>query len=215
MEIGIERRAAAPHPGPIIKRDYLDELGYDEAVLADHLELDPERLRAMLEGRASIDADAAVRMSRALQIPAERIMQMQLRCDFAAARRAARLQAIGVLRPVGPQPFPDEGFLRGRLGRSGDEGTGDVSLFFQEDVEHRSGDDYAGFHALWRGDRLRIYEPDGAPRWVGPILQNLDGHILLPFVRIKDWHAWFAAGSKADLAIGPEHAAFFARMRVV
>lgn len=212
MGVGIERRVAAPHPGPIIQRDFLDALGFGVAQLAGQLGMDAERLAEMLAGRISFDVETAVRLSRALQISAERIMQMQLRCDFLLAREIAPIQAVSVLEPPRAPEFP-ESFLQGRLGRTGDDRTGDVSLFFQEDVAPRVGDDYAGFHALWRGDRLRIYDPNGIVLWVGPILQNLDGHILLPFVRALEWPAWFGAGYRADLAVGPEHAAFFERMR--
>jgi addiction module HigA family antidote len=79
IEVNVERRQAAPHPGPIIKRDYLDVLGMSVEALAAALDMDLERLAAMLEGRASIDVDAAIRFGRGLQLPAERIMQMQLR----------------------------------------------------------------------------------------------------------------------------------------
>lgn len=212
MGVGIERRFAAPHPGPIIQRDFLDALGFSAPTLAGQLGMDPERLADMLAGRISFDVEAAIRLSRALQISPERIMQMQLRCDFLLAREIAPIQAVNVLEPLAAPDFPDS-FLHGRLGRTGDERTGDVSLFFQEDVAPRAGDDYAGFHALWRGDRLRIYDPAKAVLWVGPILQNLDGHILLPFARALEWPVWFGAGYQADLAVGPEHAAFFERMR--
>jgi len=209
-----DRRASAPHPGPLLRRAFLDVLGVDDAALAEQLGLEPEHLSAMLDGTASIDVETAIRLSRALQVRAEHIMQMQLRADFARARDNRQLQSIGVLRPSGPQPFPAEGYICGRLGRAGDERGGDLSLFFQEDVAAQLGDHYAGFHALWRGDRLRIYDEAGQVVWTGPIVAGLDGHIQLPFVRATEWHAWFAAGCRADLAIGPEHAAFFQRMRL-
>jgi len=213
MKAGIERRVAAPHPGPIIRRDFLDVVGMDAATLAAQIGTDAEILAEMLDGRRSIDVPTSVRLARALQLPAERIMQMQVRCDFALARHDEELQSVDVLRSPHPGPFPETGFLRGRLGRAGDDRSGDGSLFFQEDVSRQSGDDYAGFHALWPGDRLRVYAPGDKALWIGPILHNLDGQVLLPFVRAHEWPTWFAAGYRADLAVGAEHAAFFDRMR--
>src|SRR5208283_5334149 len=89
-----ERRAAAPHPGPIIKRQFLDPIGLTPEALADQIGMPAERLAAMLDGRASVDVDAAVRLARSLQVPGERVMQMQVRFDFAAARAVPSLQAV-------------------------------------------------------------------------------------------------------------------------
>jgi addiction module HigA family antidote len=209
-----DRRAAAPHPGPIVKRQFLDPLGISPAALADQIGMEAEKLTAMLEGRASIDVDTAVRLARSLQLPGERVMQMQNRFDFAAARAVPSLQTLAVLRPVSPPPFPEAGYLTGHLGHAADDAAGDGSLFFQEDLPRLiPGDEYAGLHALWQGDRLRIYGTDDEPVWIGPILQNLDGRMLLPYVRVTEWQPWFAGGFRADLAIGAEHAAFFERMR--
>jgi len=214
-EASIERRLVAPHPGPTIKRDYIDVLSLDVATVASQIAMDPARLEAMLAGTISIDVDAAIRLARALQLPAERIMQMQIRADFAAARATSDYVRVGIVRRGAAFPFPEAGFLRGRLGRTSEEVTGNASFFFQEDVETAEGDDYAGLHALWRGDLLRVFDAAGADIWTGPVLQNLDGRTLLPFVAASEWQTWFAEGRRADLAVGPDHAEFFARMRNV
>lgn len=67
-------------------------------------------------------------------------------------------------------------------------------------------------HALWRGDRLRVYESNGTPIWHGLVLTDLDGRVLIPFVRTDVWRQWFAQGRPADLWIGPKHASCFERM---
>jgi hypothetical protein len=166
----------------------------------------------MLDGRLSIDVDAAIRLGRGLQLPAERIMQMQLRADFASLRPAGGFGKVGVVRRETAFPFPEAGFLTGRLGQTTDDATGG-SYFFQQDVAPIEGDRYAGLHALWRGDGLRVYGDGDQVLWTGPVLQNLDGRTLLPFVQPNEWTSWFAEGRRADLAIGPDHAEFFARMR--
>lgn len=213
MKVGADRRAPAPHPGPIIRRDYMEPLGIDVPTLAGHVGIDPSRLEALLDGRISFTVDVAVRLARALGLPPERLMQMQVRYDFSEARAGDELNRIDVIGPSTPQPFPQLGFIRGRLGKTSDP-FGDGSLYFQDDLAPKIGTDrYAGFHALWRGDRLRIYDADGAVIWTGPVLQNLDGRILLPYVRGAVWHSWFDLRYRADLSIGEEHAAFFQRMR--
>ncbi len=197
----------------MLKRDFLDPLGLDDAGFAAHIGLGRERLRRLLAGAEPLDADACVRFARALGLSAERLMQMQVRYDFAAARKVAELNRLKPISPRVPPAFPETGFRSGRLGRTPD-GFGEGSLFFQEDVVKRfPRDAYAGLHALWRGDRLRVYDPGGVAIWTGPLLQDLDGHFLLPYERPTVWHGWFAAGYRAHLAIGEEHAAFFERMR--
>ena len=206
-----ERRIEAPHPGPLIKRDYLDVLGIAVADVARHAGIDIEALSEMLAGERSIDVDAAIRIARALQLPAERIMRMQIRRDFADARLDSDANAVAVLVPDRPPIFP-ETFVRGRLARAS-ESTGDGSLFFQETLSNPvEGDAYAGMHALWRGDLLRVYDTEERPIWTGPVLADFDGRVLLPYVRTEVWVGWFAERRRADLHFGPEHAAFFERM---
>ncbi len=167
----------------------------------------------MLAGTEALDADASVRFGRAFGVSPERLMQMQVRFDFAVARHVDELNRLGPISPPIPPTFPESGYLSGRLGRTPD-GFGDGSLFFQEEVAKRfPRDEYAGLHALWRGDRLRVYDPSGAAIWTGPLLQDFDGHFLLPYERPYVWRGWFAAGYRAHLVIGEEHAAFFDRMR--
>jgi hypothetical protein len=138
---------------------------------------------------------------------------MQVRFDFAAARHVPELDRIPPIPPRVEPTFPESGYLTGRLGRT-PVGFGDGSLFFQEDVVKRfPRDEYAGLHALWRGDRLRVYDPAEVVIWTGPLLQDLDGHFLLPYERPYVWRGWFAAGYRAHLSIGEEHASFFERMR--
>lgn len=211
VSVGSERRVEAPHPGPLIRRDYIDVLGLTVEDIAAHLGVDAEPLRGMLAGTRTIDVATAVRLSRALQLPAERIMRMQLRHDFAEARDRENLNAVGVLVARDVQSFPDI-YVRGRLARANDP-SGEGSLFFQQQLSGPvAGDAYAGLHALWRGDRLRVYDTTGAPIWTGPVLTDLDGRVLLPYVRTDVWLDWFGQGRTADLWIGPDHEAFFERM---
>ncbi len=175
-----------------------------------------ERFSEMIAGDRSFDVEHAVRLGRALQLPADKIMQMQLKHDFAKARRTMDLQSIRPLETRKTAEFPDSGYLQGRLGRLRDNGPAEASAYFQQDVERDAEDDYAGVHALWRGDWLRVYDPRGdAALWTGPILQSLDGRMLLPYANPEEWRGWFADGHRADLAFGRDHLAFLQRMHAV
>ncbi len=182
------------------------------AEFAKTLGVDPAAFEAILDGRASFDVSLAVRLARALQLPAERLMQMQLKWDFARARVEPSLGAVPLWRD-GDAAFPAH-FLVGHLGRAADTTADDSSIYFQQDVPPgaRGGDRYAGLHALWRGDRIRVYDERRAELWSGPILQNLDGRPLLPGVRPDEWRRWFGLGLRADLAFGQEHNAFMEMM---
>jgi len=193
-------------------RDYILPLGLDSRSFASHIGAEAAVLDAMLAGRLSIDAEMAVRISRALQLSADRIMQMQLRSDFWKARETPALQRIGPLAAPAVASFP-ESHLNGRLCR-GDRSIGSSgAYFFIEDVKRRDErDHYAGIHALWLGDRLRIFESSDVV-WSGPILEDFDGAILLPYVTSETWRKWFATSCRADLAPGAEHTAQLSNAR--
>ncbi|MGP6156262.1 MAG: HigA family addiction module antitoxin [Vulcanimicrobiaceae bacterium] len=212
-----EQRSGGAHPGPLIAREFLAPLALEPAELARHIGVDPERLTAILRGEASFDPETAARLARAFELPADKIVQMQMKYDLALLRTDPAVQTIGVLPAPADDDFPEEA-LHGRLAEAnaedGDEGYGGFSLFFREDVADVSPlDPYRGLHSLWVGDRLRVYDAKGRVIWTGPILKNLDGRMLLPYVRFQAWIEWFYSGLRADLAIGPEHRTVLERLR--
>ncbi|MFY9779510.1 MAG: HigA family addiction module antitoxin [Candidatus Baltobacteraceae bacterium] len=209
-----EQRGGGSHPGPFIAREFLAPLGLEPAELARHIGVDPRRLMAILRGVDSFDAETAVRLGRAFELPPDQIVQMQVKYDLASARNDPDVQAIGVLPAPAETAFP-ENALRGRLAEASDEGYGGFTWYFRENVTEESPplDPYRGLHSLWVGDRLRVYDSIGRTLWTGPILKNLDGRMLLPYVRFQVWIEWFYSGLRADLAIGPEHRTFLDRLR--
>ncbi|MBD5633296.1 MAG: HigA family addiction module antidote protein, partial [Candidatus Eremiobacteraeota bacterium] len=143
-KVGAERRLDAPPPGPIVKREYIDPLGIDVRSLAAHVGLDAVRLAGILAGAVSLDVDASIRLARALGLPAERLMQMQVRYDFSAARTVVSLNDIEVIGPTLTPAFPAVDFFSGRLGRASDP-FGDGSLYFQDDAARKTASDtYSG-----------------------------------------------------------------------
>ena len=212
INLSTDRRASAPHPGPRLKREYFDALELDIAEFARSIGVDQRRLGDMLDGRESFDVDTAIRLSRAFQISADAIMRMQLRADFSVARGTLAYDAISILKPPSDVPFPEASALRGRLGLSVDT-AGDPSYYFQEEISlAKRSNHYAGLHALFRGDRLRVHREDGTIRWTGVLLNGLDGRLHLPYVPASEWPTWFDDRCVAELAIGQEHSAFFIRM---
>jgi addiction module HigA family antidote len=211
-----EQRSGGAHPGPLVAREFLVPLALEPAELARHIGVDPAHLTAILRGEASFDPETAARLGRAFDLPPDHIVQMQVKYDLALLRADPAIQSIGVLPAPALVEFPADA-LHGRLAESSaedGEGYGGFSLFFREDVADISPlDPYRGLHSLWVGDRLRVYDAKGRALWTGPILNNLDGRMLLPYVRFQAWIEWFYGGLRADLAIGSEHRAALERLR--
>jgi addiction module HigA family antidote len=208
-----EQRPGGAHPGPLIAREFLAPLGLEPAELARHIGVEPAYLNAILRGKASFDCETAARLGRAFELSPDGIVQMQVKHDLALLRADPAVQAIGVLPAPPAADFPDDA-VRGRLAEASNESYGGFSWFFREDVAEASPlDPYRGLHSLWIGDRLRVYDAQGKAIWTGPVLKNLDGRMLLPYVRFQAWIEWFYSGLRADLAPGPEHRAFLERLR--
>ncbi len=199
---GRNRRQPAAHPGPAITRAYLEPLGLRVDALAQHVGMEPAVLGAMLAGERSLDVEAAIRIGRALQISPQTLMERQTRHDFAVLRDDAELESIKVLPRDERFPFPETGFLPGRLaGLPQTWGYGDVraeTLGFLADPDFDGHDLLLRLHELRTGSKLRIYAPDGNILWVGVVLETLEGQPLLPYARPAEWIAWFAQRYRAD-----------------
>lgn len=196
------RRQPAPHPGPPLKRDYLDPLGVEAAILARHIGMKATVLQAMLAGDTAIDVETAIRLGRALQLNPQLIMERQVRHDFLVLRDDQELESIEVLPRNERFPFPEVGYLRGRLaGLPQTWGYGDVrpeTLGFLADAEFDGQDLRLRLHELGIGTRLRVYAPSGEVVWVGVVMRTLEGQPLLPSVRPGVWIGWFVQRYRAD-----------------
>jgi len=76
-----------PHPGSVL-REYLGELSVSEA--AGHLHTTRVTLSRVLNGKAGISAEMALRLAAALGTSAELWMNMQSQYDLWRARRSKR-----------------------------------------------------------------------------------------------------------------------------
>ncbi|NBD37548.1 MAG: HigA family addiction module antidote protein [Verrucomicrobia bacterium] len=55
---------AYPHPGEILKTEFLDELGITQYRLAVDTKIPHSRVTAIIKGRRSVSADTALRLAR-------------------------------------------------------------------------------------------------------------------------------------------------------
>jgi addiction module HigA family antidote len=71
-----------PHPGEILKQDVLPDLGLSVTAAAAHLGMSRVALSRVLNGRAAISADLALRLADWLPPSAESWLRMQAAYDL-------------------------------------------------------------------------------------------------------------------------------------
>jgi antitoxin HigA-1 len=84
------------HPGEILKEDILVEAGLTVARAAEILGVGRPALSAVLNGRASLSPEMALRFEKAFGVSMELMLKMQLQFDTAKMRKGAK--AIKVRR---------------------------------------------------------------------------------------------------------------------
>lgn len=76
-----------PHPGEIVKHDCLDELGLSVTDAANVLGVTRNTLSRIINGRAGISAEMAIRLEKAGWLNAEMWLRLQTAYDLAEARK--------------------------------------------------------------------------------------------------------------------------------
>jgi addiction module HigA family antidote len=83
------------HPGPWLRRTYLDHLGMTVTDAAAHLGVSRQNISMLLNGHASLTAMMALRFEKAFGISAETLLRMQAGYDLAQARgRIGELEGV-------------------------------------------------------------------------------------------------------------------------
>jgi len=85
-----------PHPGEIIRHEVLEPLGVTVTAAAKALGVTRPALSNMLNGRAALSPEMALRIEKAFGPRTEHLMKMQLAYDIARIR--ARERSIRVRR---------------------------------------------------------------------------------------------------------------------
>ena len=78
------------HPGEVLKEDVLAEAGLTVARAAEILGVGRPALSAVLNGRASLSPEMALRFEKAFGVSMELMLKMQLQFDIAKARKGAK-----------------------------------------------------------------------------------------------------------------------------
>jgi addiction module HigA family antidote len=82
---------APPHPGPFIRTEILDPLTLDVSAAAAVLEVTRPTLSKLLNGRADLSPEMALRLEQAFGVSMDTLLRMQIAYDIAQTRATTRL----------------------------------------------------------------------------------------------------------------------------
>ena len=82
-----------PHPGRIVRQECIEPLGLTITAAANHLGVTRQALNNLVNGKAGVSAEMAIRLAAAFGSSPEVWLGLQLEYDLAqATRRAARIK---------------------------------------------------------------------------------------------------------------------------
>ena len=95
-------RLKNPHPGEILKLEFIDEIGLSQNQVAQIIGVPPNRIHAIVKGTRDITADTDLRLCRFLGLSEGYFLRLQNAYDTLEAKRAlgARIDKIKPYRPA-------------------------------------------------------------------------------------------------------------------
>lgn len=100
----LKRGMEPSHPGEILNDLYLEPLGLTQEAAAAHLGVTRKTLSLLLNGRQSISAEMALRLSKAFKTTPGLWMRLQNTYDLWFAEKKVDLSKIKVFRMVKSKP---------------------------------------------------------------------------------------------------------------
>jgi len=94
------RKLRNPHPGEILKQEFLSEIAISQNRLAHAIGVPTNRIHDIVRGRRSITADTDLRLSKFFGLSEGYWLRLQNAYDLMEARRLAA-DAIGAIEPFG------------------------------------------------------------------------------------------------------------------
>ena len=88
------------HPGPIVRHDVLEPLGLSVSTAAQVLGVARPTLSNLLDGRAALTPEMAIRIETAFGAEADHLLRVQLTFDLAEARRRQDQIAVERYEPA-------------------------------------------------------------------------------------------------------------------
>ena len=87
-----------PHPGDFIRTEIVEPAGLSVTAAAAALQVSRPALSSLLNGRAGLSAEMALRIEKAFGVTMDTLMRMQSAYDIAQARKRAREIRVRRLR---------------------------------------------------------------------------------------------------------------------
>ena len=84
----MEKDISNPHPGIILKQEFLDEIGMSMTKLAKAITVSTNRISAIVKGVRRITADTDLRLSRYFGLSEGYWLRLQNRFDLMEAKRS-------------------------------------------------------------------------------------------------------------------------------
>jgi addiction module HigA family antidote len=88
------------HPGEIIREDVIGDLGLSVTDAARLLGVGRPALSAVLNERASLSPEMALRLEKAFGVSMDLLLKMQLQFDIAHVRKAAKAMKVRKYEPA-------------------------------------------------------------------------------------------------------------------
>lgn len=84
----------AVHPGPWLRRNIIEPYGLNISKAAEHLQVSRVALSNVVNGKAALSPDMALRFEQAFGISAATLLRMQASHDFAMAKTTSKTDQI-------------------------------------------------------------------------------------------------------------------------
>ena len=94
-----------PHPGEILKAEFLDEIGLSQNRLAQAIGVPPNRIHAIVNGTRDITADTDLRLGKFFGLSEGYFLRLQNAFDTLEAKRKINTQVSKI------KPFKSDGRL--------------------------------------------------------------------------------------------------------
>lgn len=86
-----------PHPGEILRYEFLDEIGMSQNQLADHINVPRNRIHAIVKGLRSITADTDLRLCKFFRLSEGYFLRLQNSYDTMEAKRSIAKQVDKII----------------------------------------------------------------------------------------------------------------------
>ena len=89
-----------PHPGDFIRTEIIEPAGLSVTAAAAALQVSRPALSSLLNGKADLSGDMALRMEKAFGVKMDTLMRMQASYDIAQTRKREKLIRVERIRPL-------------------------------------------------------------------------------------------------------------------